>query len=194
MATGGNELENAMKRYIDTPGENRGQGRDKLVALLRTESVDTKYDLLMNVRGNSSGLTGIHEAARANDLGIIKNMLDGFPPNKKYDVLKIQSCNDRTPLHFAAYWGHCSIITYLMTNLSQQQKYDIHMMRDRHGDTPLHLAATNEGVKAFHSIIASVPCHMLLDLLNVKNYQGKSAADIRPEINDEFPVSIVQGK
>ena len=40
MATGGNELESAMSRYIDTTGENRGQGRDKLVALLRTELVD----------------------------------------------------------------------------------------------------------------------------------------------------------
>ena len=120
------ELENAMKRYIDSDRSNRVEHRDRLRELLKNESVDTRYRLLMNVRGvefNTS--TGVHRAAYKNDLESIRYMLDGFPSDKKYDVLKIQRSDGSTPLHIAAFCGYSSIITYLMTDLSQQQKYDI---------------------------------------------------------------------
>ena len=193
MATN-SELVNVMKRYIDSPLGNRGQGRDRLRELLKNESVDTRYELLMKVRGDEYSIwTGVHEAAVANDLESIRYMLHGFPSDKKYDVLKIHNCGGKTPLHPAAYGGHSSIITYLMTDLSQQQKYDLLKIQNMWGDTALHDAASNNRVEAYKVILASVPYHLLLELLNIKNSNRKSAADIRPELNDEFPLSIAQG-
>ena len=147
----------------------------------------------MNVRGDKySTWTGLHEAALDNDLESIKYMLDGIPSDKKYDVLKIQSVGC-TSLHWAAYRGHSSIITYLMTDLPKQQKYDILKMRDRCGDTALHDAASENSVGACRAIVASVPSHLLIELLNIKNHRGKSAADIRPELQNAFTQSLAQG-
>ena len=187
------QLENAMNRYINSPLSNRGQGGDRLRELLKNKSVDTRYRLLMNVRGGGAW-TGVHEAAVANDLESIKCMLDGFPSDKKYDVLKIQNSGDNSPLHTAAaYKGYSSIITYLMTDLSQQQKYDILKMQNNDGDTALHRAASKNRVEVCRAILASVPYHLLLEFLNIKNNNEKSAADIRPELNNEFPLFIPQG-
>ena len=88
-----------MKRYIATPFYNRGQGRDRLRELLKNESVDTQYELLINARERDGTRTGVHEATEANDLECIRYMLDGFPSYMKYWVLKIQNSIGRTPLH-----------------------------------------------------------------------------------------------
>ena len=112
------ELENAMRRYIDSPVDYCGVGRDKLRELLKNNSADTRYDVLMNVRGvqystwtsvlraalvrGGGAWTGVHEAAYANDLESIRYILDGLPSVKKYDVVKIESYGS-TPLHTAAY-------------------------------------------------------------------------------------------
>ena len=182
------ELENVMKKYIDNE-----QGRDIIRELLKNESVDTRYELLMNVRGVRYKRTGVHKAALANDIESIRYMLDGFPSDKKYDVLKIQNSYGKTPLHTAAYWGYSSTMTYLMTDLSQQQNYDLLKLQDKWGNTALHDAASNNKVEAYRVIMASVPYHLLLELLNIKNNNKKSAADIRPELKDESPLSIAKG-
>ena len=128
-----------------------------------------------------------------NDLDSIRDMLDGFPSDKKYDVLKIQHSYDNTPLHITADQGHSSIMTYLITDLSQQHKYDILKMQDMWGNTALHRAAYYSKVEACRAILASVPYHLLLELLNIKNSNRKSPVYIRPELNQEFPLSIAQG-
>ena len=179
------ELEIEMKEYIDS----RRDGH-QLRELLNNESADNRYCLLINVRRKFSAWTGAYRAAYNNDLESIRYMLDGFPSNKKYDVLKIQSSNGSTPLHTAAYYGYSSIITYLMTDLSQQQMYDLLKIQDNAGDTALHHAASNNRVKAYRVIFASVPYHLLVGLFNIKNNNGISAADIRPKLNEEFPLSI----
>ena len=120
-------------------------------------------------------------------------MLDGFPSDKKYDVLKIKNNLGSTPLHAAAYRGYLSITTYLMTDLSQQQNYDLLKIQNKWGHTALHDAASKNKVEACRAILASVPYHLLSELLNIKNNDGKSAADIRPELKDEFFHSINQG-
>ena len=189
MAKNREKTENAMKKYIDD-----GQGRDRLRELLKNESVDSRYELLMNVRGGGdSTWTGVHKAAVAGDLESIRYMLDGFPPDKKYDVLKIQKSDGRTPLHIAACYGCSSIIACLITDLSQQQKYDILKIQDQSGDTALHEAAYMNRVEAYRAILASVPYHLLIELFNIKCNDGKSAVDIRAELNDESPLSIAQG-
>ena len=188
------ELENGMRRYIDSAKPDRAECRARLRKLLTNESVDNRYDVLMNVRGvKYSTWTGVHAAALDDDLESIRYMLDGFPSDKKYNVLKIQNVDGRTPLHWAAYRGHSSIITYLLTDLPKQQKYNILKIQDRCGDTALHCAASENSVEAYRVIVASKPYHLLLELLNIKNNDGNSAADIRPELNDEFSLSIAQG-
>ena len=144
------ELENAMKRYIDSDYSNRAERRDRLRELLKNESVDSRYRLLIDVRGVLNNTwTGLHKAADANDLESIRYMLDGFPSEKKYNVLKIQDSYGIPPLNKAAYWGHSSIIAYLMTDLSQQQKYDTLKIQDRWGNTALHDAASENKVEAY---------------------------------------------
>ena len=187
------ELENILKRYIDS-GEflNSAKNADKLRELLRNESVNHRYDLLINIRGFSTW-TGLHEATFVNDLQSIKCMLDGFSCDKKYDVLKIQTSYGDTPLRWAALRGNSSIITYLMTDLSQQQKYDILQIQNTWGNTALHEAASKNNVEAYRAILASVPYHLLLELLNIENNAGRTAEDIRPEITDEPIVLFAKG-
>ena len=188
------ELENGMRRYIDSAKPDRAECRARLRKLLTNESVDNRYDVLMNVRGvKYSTWTGVHAAALDDDLESIRYMLDGFPSDKKYDVLKIQKSDGRTPLHIAACYGYSSIIAYLITDLSQQQKYDILKIQDQRGDTALHEAAYMNRVEAYRAILASVPYHLLIELFNIKRNDGKSAVDIRAELNDESPLSIAQG-
>ena len=90
-------------------------------------------------------------------------------------------------------WGYSSTVTYLMTDLSQQQKYDLLKIQDEDGDTALHLAASNNKVEVYRAILASVPYHLLLILLNIKNNDENSTAEIRPELSNEFPLTIAQG-
>ena len=80
-----------------------------------------------------------------------------------------------------------------MTDLSQQQKYDILKIQKKCGNTALHDATSENRVESYRVILASVPYHLLLELLNIRNDDGNSAADNRPELNDEFPLSIAQG-
>ena len=80
-----------------------------------------------------------------------------------------------------------------MTDLSQQQKYDILQIQDEYGDTALHCAASNNRVEAYRAILASVPYHLLVELLNIKNNYRKSAADITPKLKDEFTLLLTQG-
>ena len=193
------DLANAMKKYIDSDWSRIVERRDRLRELLRNESVDTRYRLLMNVRGGKyKTWTGVHkavyeQAVSFNNLASIRYMLDGFSSNKKYNVLKIQNSDGSTPLHTAAYCGYSSIITYLMTDLTKQQKYDILKIQDQSGNTALYEAASNNRVEAYRAILASVPYHLMLQLLDIKNKYGESAADIKPELDDEFTHSMNQG-
>ena len=143
MARYSPKLEKVMKKYIDY-----GEHTNRLRALLNNESVESRYNLLMDVRVEKplSSWTGLDEGARVDDLESIRCLLDGFPPDKKYDTLTRQCYDGRTPLHFAAFSGHSSIITYLMADLSQQQKYE------GGGDTALHDAASKNKAEAYQAI------------------------------------------
>ena len=197
------ELKTVLRRYIDSSGD---QGRDRLRELLKNESVDTRYELLMNVR-HTGGLyqfpfmplerstwTGINSAAIANDGETVRYMLDNFSAYQKYNVVKIQDSNKYTALHYATDRGHTSIINYLLSDLSQQQKYELLKILDQDGDTALHLAAINEEVEAAQAIISSVSSLQLNQLLNIKNKKGQTVTDIRPELHDELCVLISQGE
>ena len=118
-------------------------------------------------------------------------MLDGFPSDKRCDVLKIQIREGSTPLHTAARRGHSSIITYLMTDLPQQQKYDLLKMQDKNGNTALHEAASEKQLQAFRAILALQP--LQTELLNIKSKEGQTATDVRPEILIEYPFMLSRG-
>ena len=146
------ELETALSRYITSTGK---ESRDRLRELLKNESVDTRHQLLMNVRGSfevctsltyrriflgikCSALTGIHTAVYADDVETVRYMLDNFSANHKHDVIGIQDSSKWTALLYAAALGRTSIINYLLSNLSQQQKYDLLKFQNNEGDTRLH--------------------------------------------------------
>ena len=97
MATYSSEIETALKRYIDNRG---GEGRDRLKELLKNTSVRNRYELLMNVKGAANTLTGPGSGAYADDLEIIKHMLDNFLAKQKFDVMKIQPTGKWTALHY----------------------------------------------------------------------------------------------
>ena len=137
MATYNSELETELRNYIDSLGRRR----ERLRELLKNESVEDRYCLLINVTGEVySTRTGIHSAVIANDLESVKCMLDEFSSNRIYDVVKIQSGGKWTALHTAAYRDYTSIINYLLNNLSQQQKYDLLKIQDENGNPALHTA------------------------------------------------------
>ena len=94
MATYSSELETVLKRYINSLGR---LGKDRLRELLKNTSVDTRYELLMKVRGSGiiSTLTGLHRGVFVNDLETIKYMFNDFLANQKYDVMQIR-CNEDT--------------------------------------------------------------------------------------------------
>ena len=190
MATYSSELETALRKYIDSYGE---EGRDRLRELLKNTSVGNRYGLLINVRGVFDTLTGLHCGAFANDVETTKYMLDNLSCDQKYDVVKIQENTKRTALHYAAVYGYTSIINYLLSDLSQQQKYDLLKIQDVYGNTALHRAASNKKVEAVQAIISSVSLPLLIQLLNIKNKEGQTVTDIRPELHDELPVLTRQG-
>ena len=174
--------ESVLKKYIDS-----GAGIDRLRELLKNESVDKRYELLMNVRGGVDGTwTGVYCGAYASDLQIIMCMLEGFSSNQKYDAVKRQSSGEWTVLHIAAGRGCTSIINYLLSNLSQQQKYNLLKLQDIYGDTALHRAAYYEEVETVQAIISSVLSPLLIQLLNIKNKKAQTVTYIRPELHDEL--------
>ena len=183
-------MEKALKKYIDNASVD---GKEELRQLLQQTSSVDRYSLLMNVRGDEYfNNTGPHIAALWNDLETMKCMLEGFTVDEKYNVLKIQG-DAVSALHYAAWGGCSSIITYLLTDLSQQQKYNLLQLQDKDGNTPLHAAATKHQSEAIQAILTSLSLPLLLQLLNIKNNEDKTAADIRPEIYDELPVQTSQG-
>ena len=69
MATYNSELETELRWYIDSFLED---GKYRLRKLLKNESVGTRYELLMNVRGIFGRMTCLHRGAYASDLETIK--------------------------------------------------------------------------------------------------------------------------
>ena len=134
-------LEEGLKKYIDSW---TAAGKEELKQLLQHTPAKSRYDQLMNVRGDKyDGNTGPHRAAWENDLATMKHMLEDLTADQKYDVLKIQDRSQGTSaLHYAAWSGFSSTITYLLAGLSQQQKYDLLQLRKKDGGTPLHNAAS----------------------------------------------------
>ena len=186
--------ESTLRKYIDSSAE-QGTCRDELRGMLKSDSVDTRYQLLLKVRGEQfSTRTGLHEAATSNDVETIKYMLDGFSSNQKYNVVKIQSGGKSTALHIAAAYDHTAIINYLLSNLSQQQIYNLLKIQTQHGNTALHRAARNNQVETVQAIISSVSSPLQIQLLHIKNKEGQTVTDFRLELHDELPVLIIQSK
>ena len=178
--------ESTLQEYIDS-----SMGIHHIKHLFENESVDTRYSILMNVKGKeNSTWTGLHEASRINDLENIVLMLTDFSSSQLYNVVKIQNIYQWTALHYAAVKGYTSIINYLLNNLSQQQKYDLLKIQDENGNTALHIAAMNKKVEAVQAITSSVSSHLQILLINIKNKKGQTVTDIRPELHDELPVLI----
>ena len=209
MATESSELETVLRDYIDRrslfsqlamsfflsndKSRDRKSTKRRLEELLQTASVDARYHVLMNVRGEYSAWTGLHEAVFEYHQEIIRYMLDGFPSNKIYDVLEIQDGNGDTPLHIAAYRGYLSIVTYLMTDLPQQQKYDLLKIQNKRRNTALHRAASEKQLETFQAILALLPSKFQIQLLTITNVEGKTATDVKPGMLVEYPAVLSQG-
>ena len=192
MAVYSSELETVLRKFINSSG---GKGGDKLRELLKNESVDSRYELLMNVRGvRNSTFTALHAGAVANDLESIRHLCDGFSASQKCDAVQLQAIGtERTALHFAAVAGYTSIINYLLSDLSQQQKYDLLKLKNEYGNTPLHLATIHNYVKTVEAIKSSVALPLLTQLLNIENNEEKTVTDIRPELYNKPTLAISQG-
>ena len=57
----------------------------------------------------------------------------------------------------------------------------------------LHQAAFASSVEAYRAIIASLPYHLLVELLNIESNYENSPADIRAQLNKELIPIIAQG-
>ena len=192
MSANSKELGIALKKYID----NRADGKEELRQLLQQKSsVDNKYSLLMDVRGDKYGsITGPHIAAKYNDLETMKYMLKEFTFDQKYDLLKIKGGKSGlSALHYAARNNRSLIITCLLTDFSQQQKYSLLQLQDEDGYTPLHRAAHEQKLEAVQAILTSLSLQQQIKLLNIKSKKGQTVTDIRPEIYKEYPVLIRLG-
>ena len=106
--------ESTLQRYIDSKVGELTENQERLRDLLKNKSVDTRYELLINVRGvgQYGTWTGLLKATYDDDLENIKYMLDGFSIDQKYDVVKMQDSARWTALHFAALYSRTSIINY----------------------------------------------------------------------------------
>ena len=194
MDTGDNKLENVLKMYIDISQfdyfrfSNEPKNpkrpeliRSKLIPLLQSASVETRFHLVVNVRGLYK-LTVLHQVARYSDLEITRYLLDGISSTQKYDLLKTQLSDGSTPLHFAAYCGKSSMITYLLTDRLCHQNYEILKIQDDNEDTALHMAAYQKNLGVAEAILSAVSIELQVQLLNIKNKKGQTATDVCPEI------------
>ena len=182
-------VENILKKYID----GSGKGNNKLRQSLQYISPDSRYQLLKDIRGHCN-LTGLHAAAVSDDLESIKYMLRGFTTDRKYEVVKIQNNYDSTALHHAAFKGHAYILIYLLNDFSQQQRYNLLRIQDREGSTALHDAASQQKLEVVQAILTPVSSQQQVSLLRITNNVGDMVTSIRPELRDELPVLIRQGK
>ena len=182
------ELKSVLREYINKPGT----AGEKLRLRLQATSVESRLNLLKNVKGDN-GYTGLHGATLKNDLETMKSMLQDFTWEQKYDVAKIRSSFNYTAVHLAAHHGCSSIITYLLTDFSQQQRYDVLKMQCDDGATPLHDAALKQQGEVIHTILTLLTAQQQIQLLNITNKKGKKVPDIRPELHKEVTVLISQG-
>ena len=61
-------------------------------------------------------------------------------------------------------------------------------------EIPLHKAADNKKVDTVQTITFSVSLPLLIQLLYIKNKEGQTVTDIRPELHDEIPVLAIQSR
>ena len=181
------KLENALRQYID--GYRTDAERNKLKALLASESVKTRYAVLKKVRGTEhcTTLTGVHEAAYANDLEIIKEMLNDLEIEQKYDIVKRQDEDDETALHKAASKGSSLIICYLMDGFTPKQKYELLKLQDKSGDTALHEAALRENTEVVETILSAVTYEKQTKLMNIENHEQKKFTNLNPRLEFASP-------
>ena len=186
------ELETALRRYISSFSVDR----NSLGELLKNESVDKRFELLVSLKGMTEVFntwTVLHRGTIADDLETIMYMLSDFSPNQIYDLVKIQKSDKWTALHIAAANGHTAIMNFLLSDLSQRQRYDLLKLQTPNGDTTLHKAAINKEAETVRAIIHSVSSPLLIHLFPIRNKDGKTVTDIMPKLHDELPVLISQG-
>ncbi|MCP3965871.1 MAG: ankyrin repeat domain-containing protein [Lentisphaerae bacterium] len=109
--------------------------------------------------------------------------------NAGADINSLEKGNYSTPLHTAAKYGSLDILNQLI-NYDANPKYI-----DRNGNTPLHIACQFGNYwfieKLACGVIETNTCSYYLDVLNVKNKDGKTALDIAKERDDGEAVEIL---
>ena len=189
--TGKNDaaLRSAMKKYIDT-----GQNSDKLTHLLHTASVDTRYTLLKQTKGQiKTSCTCLYIAVQNDVMDCIKEMLCGLTPDQQYNLLSPKCSKLNTALHIAVGENRSSLslVSYLLNDVSQEQRYQLMKQQNKKEDTVLHCAATHMSEEKLQCLLTFVPSPQGKELFNIKNKEGKTATDIKPEIYWQHIISLI---
>jgi ankyrin repeat protein len=191
MAASSDDLTAVLVGYIDEI-----QAVDRLRELLKSTSVDVRYNLLLTVRGEEYSRTAVHRAAVSNDMESLKYMLAEFTPAQIYELVSIQSSYSQTAVHYASDRGHTDIVIYLLINLSHQQRFHILKVQEtRAKQTALHRAARQNHMNLLQIMLSSVTPQQRNELLNIKDRGGKTIANIRklPELHYASAVFTNQG-
>ena len=178
------EVKSLLQRYIDSMAEER----QKLKQALQSISANNRYSLLMEVRGVKwSANTGLHLAARQNDLEMIKHMMLDFTTDQVYCVVSIETPTQGTSLHYAACNGHNDVIRYLLDRVPQQHMFESIGLEKANGNTALHDAAINKHKETVQLILSYLTPTEQLQLWSVRNEDNKSVAEMLPETYPPYP-------
>ena len=145
---------------------------DEVKNILKAGTID------VNDKDNSEGftVTALHEAARAGNISIIKELLKhGANPN-------IDGIKNISPLHIAAFNGLKDMITELLKNGAEVNS------RNTHNETPLHLAVSvNEDTR---KLIGSVEDHVTIVTELIKNGADINAFDEKGQSPIHFAMEV----
>ena len=91
------ELSAALKEYVEHENDSK---ESQLINLLKSVSVDQRYELLAKKYGRKKGTTALHMAASSGALNLCESMLEEMKQNQKYNLLILQNTDGHSAVLF----------------------------------------------------------------------------------------------
>lgn len=112
-----------------------------IAAITVPEDINEKEALIRAHTGRNNG-TLLHNAVLINDASLIRQLLAGFTPEVKSELVGLRNNKGATALHVAARNGHTEAIDALLEGLTAEQQ-QVRLADRAKGFTPLHVGAKN---------------------------------------------------
>lgn len=152
------------------------------------------------VGGNQAGRAPLHIAVKKRKVALVQRLLRGLSEPYRYQLLVQQAGLKYTPLHEAlSFSDNKEIIAALFAGLGKQAIAQLLALRDIAQRTPLHMAIIKGNRATFEALLEPLALSIetvrqaqgLLDLLNMKDSDGKTVVALAQERNKDGVVQYL---